>query len=169
MATIKFRRGTSYPNGLTAGEPAFRTDLDLFYIHDGVTAVWVGAPISANMSENSTTQIPTQRSVKEYVDNNIAGGAVASINGLTGAVALVAGTAIDISTSGKTFTVSNTGVQSFNGSTGAVSFSNYVASAVAGSNITVSSATGNVTIGVTFTPSFSTITTSSNGSIGDIS
>lgn len=166
MATIKFRRGTSYPNGLTAGEPAFRTDLDLFYIHDGVTAVWVGAPISANMSENSTTQIPTQRSVKEYVDNNIAGGAVASISGLTGAVGLVAGTAIDISTSGKTLTVSNTGVQSFNGSTGAVSFSNYVASAVAGSNITVSSATGNVTIGVTSTPSFSTITTSSNGSIG---
>jgi hypothetical protein len=166
MATIKFRRGTSYPNGLTAGEPAFRTDTDQFYIHDGATAVWVGAPISSNMADNSAFQLPTQRSVKEYVDSNIAGGAVTSVSGVTGAVLLGAGTGITLSTASKTITITNTGVHSFNGSTGAVSFSNYVASAVAGSNITVSSATGNVTIGVTPNPSFTTLTTTGTGSIG---
>ena len=168
MATIKFRRGTSYPNGLTAGEPAFRTDTDQLYVHDGVTAVWVGALISTgDLSTGSTLTVPTQSAVKAYVDAQAsAGGAVTSVAGITGAVGIVAGTAIDISTSGKTLTISNIGVQSFNGSTGAVSFSNYVASAVAGSNITVSSATGNVTIGVTSTPSFTTLTTTGTGSIG---
>ena len=165
MATIKFRRGTSYPNGLTAGEPAFRTDTDQLYVHDGVTAVWVGALISTgDLTTGSTLTVPTQSAVKTYVDNQVAGGAVTSVSGITGAVGIAAGAAIAITTSGKTLTFSNTGVQSFNGSTGAVSFSNYVASAVAGSNITVSSATGNVTIGVTSTPSFTTITTTGTGS-----
>jgi hypothetical protein len=167
MATIKFRRGTSYPNGLTAGEPAFRTDTDQFYIHDGVTAVWVGALISTgDLSTGSTLTVPTQSAVKTYVDANIAGGAVTSVSGVTGAVLLGAGTGITLSTASKTITITNTGVHSFNGSTGAVSFSNYVASAVAGSNITVSSATGNVTIGVTPNPSFTTLTTTGTGSIG---
>ena len=165
MATIKFRRGTSYPNGLTAGEPAFRTDTDQLYVHDGVTAIWVGALISTgDLTTGSTLTVPTQSAVKTYVDNQVAGGAVTSVSGITGAVGIAAGASIAITTSGKTLTFSNTGVQSFNGSTGAVSFSNYVASAVAGSNITVSSATGNVTIGVTSTPSFTTITTTGTGS-----
>lgn len=167
MATIKFRRGTSYPNGLTAGEPAFRTDTDQFYVHDGVTAVWVGALISTgDVATGSTLTVPTQSAVKTYVDNQVAGGAVTSVNGVTGAVLLGAGTGITLSTASKTITITNTGVHSFNGSTGAVNFSNYVASAVAGSNITVSSATGNVTIGVTSTPSFTSITTTNDGSIG---
>lgn len=167
MATIKFRRGTSYPSGLTAGEPAFRTDTDQFYIHDGVTAIWVGATISTgDVATGSTLTVPTQSAVKAYVDANIAGGAVTNVNGITGAVSIAAGTAITIGSSGKTLTIANNGVQSFNGSTGAVSFVNYVASAVAGSNITVSSATGNVTIGVTSTPSFTTVTTTGNGNIG---
>ena len=164
MATIKFRRGTSYPNGLTAGEPAFRTDTDQLYVHDGVTAVWVGALISTgDLSTGSTLTVPTQSAVKTYVDNQVAGGAVTSVSGVTGAVLLGAGTGITLSTASKTITITNTGVHSFNGSTGAVNFSNYVASAVAGSNITVSSATGNVTIGVTSTPSFTTITTTGTG------
>jgi len=165
MATIKFRRGTSYPNGLTAGEPAFRTDTDQLYVHDGVTAIWVGALISTgDLTTGSTLTVPTQSAVKTYVDNQVAGGAVTSVSGVTGAVLLGAGTGITLSTASKTITITNTGVHSFNGSTGAVSFSNYVASAVAGSNITVSSATGNVTIGVTSTPSFTTITTTGTGS-----
>ena len=167
MATIKIKRGTTAPTGLTAGEPAFRTDTDQFYIHDGTSAVWVGAGITTgDISNNSAILIPTQSAVKTYVDSNIAGGAVTSVSGVTGAVLIGAGTGITLSTSSKTITITNTGVHSFNGSTGAVSFSNYVASAVAGSNITLSSATGNVTIGVTSTPSFTTITTSGTGSIG---
>ena len=168
MAIIKIKRGTTGPSGLTAGEPAFDTALDKLFVHDGATAVWVGAEIlnDSTLSANSATKIPTQQAVKSYVDSNIAAGAVTSVGGVTGAVLLGAGTGITLSTSSKTITITNTGVHSFNGSTGAVSFANYVASAVAGSNITVSSATGNVTIGVTSTPSFTTITTSSNGSIG---
>ena len=131
MATIKFRRGTSYPNGLTAGEPAFRTDTDQLYVHDGVTAVWVGALISTgDLTTGSTLTVPTQSAVKTYVDNQVAGGAVTSVNGVTGAVLLGAGTGITLSTASKTITITNTGVHSFNGSTGAVSFSNYVASVV---------------------------------------
>ena len=167
MATIKIKRGTTTPTGLTAGEPAFRTDTDQFYIHDGTSAVWVGAGITTgDISNNSAILIPTQSAVKTYVDSNIAGGSVTSVSGITGAVLIGAGTGITLSISSKTITITNTGVHSFNGSTGAVSFSNYVASAVAGSNITLSSATGNVTIGVTSTPSFTTITTSGTGSIG---
>jgi hypothetical protein len=168
MAIIKIKRGTTAPSGLTAGEPAFDTASDKFFIHDGATAVWVGAEIlnDSTLSANSTTKIPTQRSVKEYVDSNIAGGAVTSVDGITGAVGVDGSSFIGVNTSGKTLTIINLGVQSFNGSTGAITFANYVASAVAGNQITVSSATGNVTIGVTSTPSFTTITTSSNGSIG---
>jgi hypothetical protein len=166
MAIIKIKRGTTGPSGLTAGEPAFDTALDKLFVHDGATAVWVGAEIlnDSTLSANSATKIPTQQAVKSYVDSNIAAGAVTSVSGVTGAVLLGAGTGITLSTSSKTITITNTGVHSFNGSTGAVSFVNYVASAVAGNQITVSSATGNVTIGVTSTPSFTTITTTGTGS-----
>ena len=167
MATIKFKRGTTNPTGLTAGEPAFKTDTNQLYIHNGVENVWVGAGITTgDIGTNSTTLVPTQSAVKAYVDSNIAGGAVTSVGGITGAVLLGAGAGITLSTASKTITITNTGVHSFNGSTGAVSFSNYVASAVAGSNITVSSATGNVTIAVSGNPSFTTLTTTGTGSIG---
>jgi len=168
MAIIKIRRGTTTPSGLTAGEPAFDTALDKLFVHDGATAVWVGAEIlnDSTLSANSATKIPTQQAVKSYVDSNIAAGAVTSVGGVTGAVLLGAGTGITLSTSSKTITITNTGVHSFNGSTGAVSFVNYVASAVAGNQITVSSATGNVTIGVNANPSFTTLTTTGTGSIG---
>jgi hypothetical protein len=168
MAIIKIRRGTTTPSGLTAGEPAFDTALDKLFVHDGATAVWVGAEIlnDSTLSANSATKIPTQQAVKTYVDNNLAAGAVTSVGGVTGAVLLGAGTGITLSTSSKTITITNTGVHSFNGSTGAVSFANYVASAVAGNQITVSSATGNVTIGVNANPSFTTLTTTGTGSIG---
>jgi hypothetical protein len=168
MAIIKIKRGTTTPSGLTAGEPAFDTLSDKFFIHDGTAAVWVGAEILTDetLSANSSSKIPTQRAVKTYVDNNISGGAVTTVDGITGAVGVDGSSFIGVNTAGKTLTITNLGVQTFNGSTGAVSFVNYVASAVAGNQITVSSATGNVTIGVTSTPSFTTITTSSNGSIG---
>lgn len=168
MAIIKIKRGTTTPSGLTAGEPAFDTASDKFFIHDGVTAIWVGAEIinDASLSANSSVKIPTQRSVKEYVDNNISGGAVTSVDGITGAVGIDGSSFIGVNTAGKTLTITNLGVHSFNGSTGAVSFANYVASAVAGNQITVSSVTGNVTIAVSANPSFTTLTTTGTGSIG---
>ena len=65
-----------------------------------------------------------------------------------------------------TSAVAGTGI-SVSGSTGAVTFTNTgVQSAVAGNQITVSGATGAVTIAVTATPSFTSITTTGNGSVG---
>lgn len=163
MATIKFRRGTSYPNGLTAGEPAFRTDTDQFYIHDGVTAVWVGALISTgDLSTGSTLTVPTQSAVKAYVDANIAGGAVTSVSGVTGAVLLGAGTGITLSTASKTITITNTGVHSLtgtsnqiavSGSTGAVTLSLPSTVTVPGAlNVTTNlTVTGNLTVNGTTT------------------
>lgn len=44
-----------------------------------------------DMVSNSSTLLPTQQSVKAYVDANVGGGAVASVNGQTGVVVLDAG------------------------------------------------------------------------------
>lgn len=150
MATIKFRRGSGQPTGLTAFEPAFDTLNNRFFINNGSTALWVGARIDNDNSLGgagaSGFVLPTQLSVKTYVDNQFAGGAVTSVDGVTGAVDLLAGTGISITTptgSAKGITVSNTGVLSFNGSTGAVQG---VSSLIAGTAIQISSSTGNVTI-----------------------
>ena len=62
--------------------------------------------------------------------------------------------------------IGGTGI-SVSGVTGSVTFTNTgVQSAVAGNQITVSGATGAVTIGVTATPSFTTITTTGNSTVG---
>jgi len=65
-----------------------------------------------------------------------------------------------------TSAVAGTGI-SVSGSTGAVTFTNTgVQSVVQGNQITVSGATGAVTIAVTATPSFTSITTTGNGTVG---
>ena len=104
---ITFRRGSTDPtsgSGLTLAEPAFNTTLKTFHIGlgHGVTAAWVGAPISglsADIAAGITYKIPTLAAVKNYVTGTSITNYVSSFNGLTGAV---------------------TGVSSFNGATGAV-------------------------------------------------
>lgn len=127
MATqLTFRRGTSEPtqaSGLTLGEPAFNTSLSTFHIGRGagVTAAWIGAQISGlstGIAAGLTTQVPTMSAVKDYVASTTSG--VATLNSLTGAVTLAAGTNIGVTTAGSSITVTNLGVQSFNGATGAV-------------------------------------------------
>lgn len=127
MATIKFKRGAGQPTGLTAYEPAWDTTNNRFFINNGVTALWVGAKVENDTSLGgagaSAFVLPTQLSVKTYVDNVVAGGAVSSVDGVTGAVDLLAGSGILITNptgSGKGITLTNIGVLSFNGSTGAV-------------------------------------------------
>jgi hypothetical protein len=153
MATIKFRRGTSdpvtiAPAGVTAGEPLFNTALNKFFVHNGTTGIWVGGEVDNSTSlGTSQVKIPTQYAVKTYVDNNLASGAVTSVNGVTGAASLRAGTAISIAAGtdpDKGITITNIGVQSFNGSTGAVTG---VSSLAGTSNqITVSGSTGAITL-----------------------
>ena len=184
MATIKIRRGTTdpitlAPAGVTAGEPIFNTSLNKLFVHNGTTGIWVGAEVDNGTGLGSSqTKIPTQYAVKTYVDNNLSSGAVTSINGVTGAASLRAGTGISVTPGtdpDKGITITNIGVQSavggtgisVSGATGAVTFTNTgVQSAVAGNQITVSGATGAVTIAVTATPSFTTISTSGDGTVG---
>ena len=142
MATIKIKRGSTDPiislgpAGLTAGEPAFNTTLQKLFVHNGSTAIWVGAQIDndTTLAGNSAIRIPTQFAVKSYVDSQVAGGAVSSIAGITGAITLIGGgtygVTYDINVTAKTLTVRNIGVTA----------------AVAGSGISVSGATGTVTI-----------------------
>ena len=150
MATqLTFRRGTSEPtqaSGLTLGEPAFNTALNTFHIGRGagVTAAWVGARISslsADIAAGLTMQVPTMSAVKDYVASTTSG--VATLNSLTGAVTLAAGTNIGVTSASGSITVTNLGVQTFNGRTGAVQG---VSAAAAGDGIAVSGATGAVTI-----------------------
>lgn len=98
MATeITFRRGSNDPtsgSGITLAEPVFNTTLKTFHIGlgHGVTAAWVGAPISglsADIAAGITYKTPTAKAVKDYV--TAVGGSsitdyVISFNGLTGSV-----------------------------------------------------------------------------------
>lgn len=129
MATIKIRRGSGQPaiggSGLTAYEPAWDTVNNRFFINNGSTAMWIGAAViqDTTLSGNCTWTIPTQNSVKTYVDNQVAAGAVTSVNGATGAVTIGGGTGISILTSAaaRGVTIFNAGVLSINGNTGAIS------------------------------------------------
>ena len=129
MATIKIRRGSGQPaiggSGLTAYEPAWDTVNNRLFINNGSTAMWIGAAViqDTTLSGNCTWTIPTQNSVKTYVDNQVAAGAVTSVNGATGAVTIAGGTGISILTSAaaRGVTIFNAGVLSINGNTGAIS------------------------------------------------
>ena len=127
--TIVFRRGSTFPSqgsGITLAEPVFNTNLNTFHIGlgHGVTAEWIGAPISgasATISSAEAYKIPTAKAVKDYVTDYVtAVNGVLAVNGFAGGVTLAAGTGVSVAASSGTITITNTGVQSFNGSTGAV-------------------------------------------------
>lgn len=161
MATIKVKRttGSTTPTGLTFGEPAYVQGLRSLYIGQtaGDPAIRIGAEVTTDNTFGSASdnKIPTQLAVKTYVDNNVAGGAVTTLNGLTGAVFIGAGTGIQLAAAGKGITVTNIGVQSavagsgiaVSGATGAVTFINTgVTGLVAGTAISISGSTGNITV-----------------------
>ena len=126
MATIRVKRSTlsSAPTGLTFGEPAFVDGLNSFYItKNNGTSLRVGAEVDSSTSlGTSNNKIPTQGAVKSYVDSVVTGGdsLVNSVNGFTGAVSIVSGNSIAVSSSSKSITINNTGVFSVNGATGTV-------------------------------------------------
>jgi hypothetical protein len=175
MAQIKIKRtsGSTTPTGLTFGELAYVQGIKSIYIGQtgGDPALRIGAEVDSSTSlGTSNDKIPTQGAVKAYVDNNIAGGAVSTLNGLTGAVFIGAGTAISVAASGKGITLTNTGVQSIagtsnqitaSGSTGAVTLSLPSALTVPGSlSVTTDlTVTGNLTVnGTTTTVNSDTMT-----------
>lgn len=160
MAIIKIRRTTtsSTPTGLTFGEPAFVQGKNSFYItNSSSTAVRVGAEVDTDntFTANSDDRLPTQKAVKAYVDNNLASGAVTSVEGVTGAVDLVAGSGVSITPGthpDKSITIVNTGVTGITGTanqitanfnTGSVTLSLPSAITAPGSLTT----TGNLTVG----------------------
>lgn len=173
MATIRLRKGSGAPASLNVGEPAFDYTNNALYI--GATGAggvkWVGAEVDNNTAlGTSQIKIPTQYAVKTYVDASVGSGVVSSVNGLTGALNIYAGTALSVASNGKGITLTNEGVRSlsagsftnlsgttgavtinnagvwtFNGSTGTVSG---VGAVAAGTGISVSGATGaSITIG----------------------
>lgn len=174
MATIRIKRSTGSiaPTGLTFGEPAFVDGTNGFYVtKNSGTSIQVGAEVDSNTSlGTSNDKIPTQNAVKTYVDNNVAAGAVASLNGLTGAVFIGAGTGIGLVAAGKGITLTNTGVQSLagtsnqitvSGATGAVTLSLPSTVTVPGAlNVTTNlTVTGNLTVnGTTTTVNSDTMT-----------
>jgi len=126
MATIKFKRGTTlnFPTGLTLAEPAFDYLRDRLFIGNTGSAVWIGAGITTgDVGVGSTLTIPTQSAVRSYVIAGISQ-AVTSVDGITGAVDIVAGSNTSLIISGKTITIGYSGptgnVFSVNGSTGIV-------------------------------------------------
>ena len=124
MATIKIKRGGGTPAGLTFGEPAYDTTNSKLFVGLTSGSVWVGAEVdNADLSTNSQIKIPTQYAVKQYVDGFVGGGAVTTLNGLTGAVFIGAGTGISIAAAGKGITLTNTGVQSISGTTNQITAS----------------------------------------------
>ena len=176
MSTIKIKRttGSTTPTGLTFGEPAYVQGLKSLYIGQtgGDPAIRIGAEVSTDstFASASDNKIPSQLAVKTYIDNSVAGGAVTSVNGATGAITVAAGTAIGVSTVGQTITVTNTGVQSLagtsnqisvSGSTGAVTLSLPSTVTVPGAlNVTTNlTVTGNLTVnGTTTTVNSDTMT-----------
>ena len=175
MAQIKIKRttGSTPPTGLTFGELAYVQGIKSVYIGQtgGDPALRIGAEVDTSTSLGSSdNKIPTQNAVKTYVDNNVASGAVASLNGLTGAVFIGAGTGIQLAIAGKGITLTNTGVQSLagtsnqitaSGSTGAVTLSfpsvvSFPGSVAVTTNLTVA---GNLTVnGTTTTVNSDTMT-----------
>jgi hypothetical protein len=170
MSTIKIKRtsGSTTPTGLTFGELAYVQGIKSIYIGQtaGDPALRIGAEVDTSTAlGTSDNKIPSQNAVKTYVDSIVTGGAglVTDINGVTGAVQLVAGTGIFIaSAAGKNINISNSGVQSLtgtsnqisvSGSTGAVTLSLPSTVTVPGSlNVTTDlTVTGNLTVNGTST------------------
>ena len=175
MAQIKIKRtsGSSTPTGLTFGELAYVQGTRSIFIGQtaGDPALRIGAEVDSSTSlGTSNDKIPTQGAVKSYVDNNLAGGAVTSVDGVTGAVDIAAGTGIGIGVAGKVITITNTGVQSLagtpnqitvSGATGAVTLSLPSTVTVPGAlNVTTNlTVTGNLTVnGTTTTVNSDTMT-----------
>ena len=128
-STIVFRRGSTFPSqgsGITLAEPVFNTNLNTFHIGlgHGVTAEWVGAPISglsADIAAGITYKIPTAAAVKNYISTV---GGVAGATGATGATGSQGATGATGATGsqgvqGNTGATGSQGVQGNTGATGA--------------------------------------------------
>jgi len=77
MATIRVKRttGSTTPSGLTFGELAYVAGTTSFYIGNSAgTSVRIAAEVDTSTSLGSSdNKIPTQKAVKDYVDNALAG------------------------------------------------------------------------------------------------
>lgn len=152
MATIKFKRGSGQPAGLTAYEPAWDTTNNRFFINNGATALWVGAKVDNDNTlggaGSSGFVIPTQLAVKTYVDNQvisgISGSAVTGVNGLTGNVTIFGSTGINVSAAGKGITLSVSSIVALNNTAQSFSGLQTFTSGISSSGITTGSIRTNV-------------------------
>ena len=165
MATIKMKRGSGAPSGLTAGEPAFDTTNKHYYVHDGSSAVLVGASIKNNAGATSwddsvygDTVLATQYAIDQRIASQISAGG----GGFT--LAASNGTPQSVVLGSDTLTIAQgDGILTSIGGTDTITITNIgVRSVSAGTGIDVSGSTGAVTISNTGVQSF-------NGSTGAVS
>ena len=113
MATIKFKRGSTGPSGLTLGEPAWDYSNGKLFVGVTSSAIWVGAEIDGSTGlGTSQIKIPTQNAVKVYVDSVVSVGSMGP-TGPTGPAGATGAT-------GPTGAIPTDYVISVNGATGAI-------------------------------------------------
>lgn len=121
---------TDTPTGLTFGELAFSDLNNKLFVGDAAgNSIWMGGEVTGgDLANNSAYMVPTQASVKAYVDGTVGGGSVVNtVNATGGAITITGAGAILFTQSGKANTInvrladtSTTGVAYYSSDTFAV-------------------------------------------------
>ena len=99
---------TDTPSGLTFGELAFSDLNNKLFVGDAAgNSIWIGGEVTGgDITNNSAYMVPTQASVKAYVDGTVGGGSVVNtINATGGAITITGAGAILFSQVGKDNTI----------------------------------------------------------------
>ena len=99
---------TDTPSGLTFGELAFSDLNNKLFVGDAAgNSIWIGGEVTGgDIANNSAYMVPTQASVKAYVDGTVGGGSVVNaVNGTGGNITITGAGAILFSQVGKDNTI----------------------------------------------------------------
>lgn len=99
---------TDTPTGLTFGELAFSDLNNKLFVGDAAgNSIWIGGEVTGgDIANNSAYMVPTQASVKAYVDGTVGGGSVVNaVNGTGGNITITGAGAILFTQSGKDNTI----------------------------------------------------------------
>lgn len=99
---------TDTPTGLTFGELAFSDLNNKLFVGDAAgNSIWIGGEVTGgDIANNSAYMVPTQASVKAYIDGTVGGGSVVNaVNGTGGNITITGAGAILFSQVGKDNTI----------------------------------------------------------------
>lgn len=99
---------TDTPSGLTFGELAFSDLNNKLFVGDAAgNSIWIGGEVTGgDIANNSAYMVPTQASVKAYIDGTVGGGSVVNaVNGTGGNITITGAGAILFSQVGKDNTI----------------------------------------------------------------